>query len=122
MNQQQLLQVALACLKAIDDDASGALSPLEISRRQGLPMKDCLAVVHKLSRAGFISLPEDGRAALRCDLSAITALELLSAVWAPEPEAPDFQMLYGGSHGQRYATTTTYLQRMAGDDEEVLNG
>ena len=95
MKSQLDLHHALMCLQALDAERERALSAMDISRRQGVPVEECRLLLGRLSDAGLIETDEKERFRLGRDLSDLTALEVVQAVTAASPKAPRFRLWFG---------------------------
>ena len=88
------VQYALMCLQELNQRHSEALSPQDISARQGIPLPECEEILHRLEEAGFVDSPEKRHFALLRPLEELKALEVLQALWAPRKSATAFKMLF----------------------------
>ena len=87
-------QYALMCLQELNQCHSEALSPLDISARQGIPLPECEEILHRLEEAGLVDCPEAKHFALSRPVEELKALEILQALWAPQKKAAAFKMLF----------------------------
>ncbi len=104
MKKDQVVQFAAMCLHALDANPGKALSPKEISRYEGVPIRDCQKIIRQLNRAGIVKFVDRTSVQLLRPVEEITALELLEALWAREVTLPEFLMLVGG-RGMRLEKT-----------------
>src|SRR6266581_9375703 len=81
------------CLRELDESSSQFLASLEISRRAGIPLAECEAVLDRLARAGLLKAHGRKRYALLCPVEDMTALDILCALWAPKKFLPAFNLL-----------------------------
>ncbi len=121
MNHVRTLQVALACLQALDRKTDHTLSPSEISRQQGIPLRDCVLVIERLCEGGILTISRRGRAELQRHLEDITSLELLQVLWTTNGKPDSIRMLFGGNRGWRAHVTADALQRAAQDQGKGLH-
>ena len=112
MNVRENVQFALMCIQELDHRAETPLLPLEISRLQGVPLEDCLAILKRLHVAGVVRSSPEGRFALVRPAGELTALEVLQALWTPLEEKPIFRMMVGGSRGVRVRKTLEAVRKL----------
>ncbi len=94
MNSQMTVQYALMCLQELDAHNSKAISPRDISARQGIPLPECEGILHRLEEAGLIDSPENEHFALTRPIEELKALEILQALWAPQKKTTAFKILF----------------------------
>jgi len=82
------------CLQELDQRQSEALSPQDISARQGIPLPECEGILHRLEEAGLVECPEKKHFALTGPMEELKVLEILQALWAPQKKAAAFKILY----------------------------
>lgn len=99
MNNLQTVRYALMCLQELDNWHNRPCSPLGVSRRNGVPLEECVAVLEKLGTAGLIEVDDEGNYILRCPLGDLPAFDILTALAAPIPKVTRFKMRVGADHG-----------------------
>src|SRR4051812_17898483 len=95
MDPRQSVQIALLCLKGLDQAAHQQTTVKDLSREQGLSLPLCITTMTRLSEAGIVELFKDGSLRLCRPLDEVTALEILQALWAPAKREPAFRLLLG---------------------------
>jgi DNA-binding IscR family transcriptional regulator len=119
MKHQRLVQFAVMCLQALEVNAGTALSASEISQRQGVPLPDCIHILHQFNNAGIVQSAASGKVALTRPVADFTALEILEALWACETPPAELRMLIGGQHGKRFRMTRDWVQRASAGGCEI---
>jgi DNA-binding IscR family transcriptional regulator len=94
MNSPIAVQYALMCLQELDQRNSEALSPQDISARQGIPLPECEGILHRLEEAGLVDCPEKTHFALTRPIEELKVLEILQALWAPQNKVTAFKILF----------------------------
>jgi DNA-binding IscR family transcriptional regulator len=89
-----LVPMAMACLQELDSDPNGALTPEEISRRQGVPLEECLYILRQFEEAGILRRQAGDRLELARAPEELTALDILQALWKRSQDLVP-QLLYG---------------------------
>lgn len=93
MNNPITVQYAMMCLQELDDTAK-ALSPQDISRRQGIPLTECEGILNRLELAGLVDSPTKEQFVLAKPIQEFKVLDILEALWAPQKKETTFKILF----------------------------
>jgi hypothetical protein len=97
MKTQANVQHALMCLEALAG-SDVPLSPEIISRERGLLLDECRDLLERLASARLLERDHESYAFTQ-ELSAITAYDVLQALWYPPEKKPAFRMWVGPDRG-----------------------
>lgn len=109
MKNERIIQYALMCLRALERerDRQQALSAIQISRVEGVPLHDCQSLLDRLCAGGLIELTADHAYQLRRPMAELTAFDVVRALTTPVERQTPFRMLAGS---MRYGTLQKTLQ------------
>jgi DNA-binding IscR family transcriptional regulator len=123
MNHREIVQIAVRCLAELEGRPHHSASFKEISRKQGIPLAECVRVLRQLYAAGIVTLEEAGKVTLQRSMDELTALDILQAVWAKNRIRPAFQMWVGADRGPAAHKTLEFVRwARLGGKEAYVNG
>ena len=123
MPTRQTVQIALLCLETLEQLTPHAMSPQDLSRRQGLPLPECLGILRRLSNAGIVEMRDERHVRLCRPVEELTVLDVLQALWSPEVRTGTFQMFVGGNRRIALRKTLEFVRRdQASDADSTVNG